>query len=101
MGPGTTCSPCCCKTSCKPLLLPFVFGRVRTTSGMMHAEYKNVMLPGVMANCMSLSAVQPVAMPVIAEFEFTREIEDRLLAPIATASLGVAKIVTRMVPAHG
>jgi ABC-2 type transport system permease protein len=83
----------------QPLLLTFVFGRVLTTSGMMHAEYKNVMLPGVMAICMSLSGVQAVAMPVIAEFEFTREIEDRLLAPIATAWLGVAKIVTGMVQA--
>ena len=33
----------------QPLLLTFVFGRVLTTSGMMQAGFKNVLLPGVMA----------------------------------------------------
>ena len=67
----------------QPLLLTFVFGRVLTTSGMMHSEYKTILLPGVMAISMVLSGVQAVAMPLITEFQFTREIEDRLLAPIA------------------
>ena len=66
----------------QPLLLTFVFGRVLTTSGMMHGGFKNVLLPGVMAISMVLSGVQAVAMPLITEFQFTREIEDRLLAPI-------------------
>ena len=83
----------------QPLLLTFVFGRVLTTSGMMHGDFKNVLLPGVMAISMVLSGVQAVAMPVIAEFQFTREIEDRLLAPIDNAWLGVAKIVTGMIQA--
>ncbi len=83
----------------QPLLLTFVFGRVLTSSGMMQAGFKNVLLPGVMAISMILSGVQAVAMPVIAEFQFTREIEDRLLAPIGTAWLGIAKIVTGMVQA--
>jgi len=83
----------------QPLLLTFVFGRVLTTSGMMRGDFKNVLLPGIMAMSMVLSGVQAVAMPVIAEFQFTREIEDRLLAPIDNAWLGVAKIVTGMIQA--
>ncbi len=83
----------------QPLLLTFVFGRVLTTSGMMQAGFKSVLLPGMMAISMILSGVQAVAMPLIAEFQFTREIEDRLLAPIGTAWLAVAKIVTGMVQA--
>ena len=83
----------------QPLLLTFVFGRVLTTSGMMQQGFKNVLLPGVMGISMILSGVQAVAMPVIAEFQFTREIEDRLLAPIGTAWLGIARIVTGMVQA--
>jgi ABC-2 type transport system permease protein len=83
----------------QPLLLTFVFGRVMTTSGMMQAGYKSVLLPGVMAISMVLAGVQGVAMPLITEFQFTREIEDRLLAPMEIGWLAVEKIVAGMVQA--
>ena len=83
----------------QPMLLTFVFGRVLTTSGMMPVAYKSILLPGIMAMSMVLSGVQGVAMPLIAEFQFTREIEDRLLAPMATAWLAVEKIVAGMIQA--
>jgi ABC-2 type transport system permease protein len=83
----------------QPLLLTFVFGRVLTTSGMMQTSYKSVLLPGVMALSMVLSGVQAVAMPLITEFQFTREIEDRLLAPMEISWLAVEKIIAGMVQA--
>jgi ABC-2 type transport system permease protein len=83
----------------QPLLLTFVFGRVLTTSGMMSIAYKNVLLPGVMALSMTLSGVWAVAMPLISEFQFTREIEDRLLAPIDNGWLAVEKVVAGMIQA--
>jgi ABC-2 type transport system permease protein len=83
----------------QPLLFTFVFGRVMTTSGMMPASYKSMLLPGVMAISMVMAGVQAVAMPLIAEFQFTREIEDRLLAPIEIGWLAAAKIVTGMIQA--
>lgn len=83
----------------QPLLLVFVFGRVLTTGGLMALRFKDVMLPGVMAISMALSGVQAVAMPLITEFQFTREIEDRLLAPIANGWLGVEKVVAGMIQA--
>jgi ABC-2 type transport system permease protein len=83
----------------QPLLLTFVFGRVMTTSGMMQAGYKSVLLPGVMAISMVLAGVQGVAMPLITEFQFTREIEDRLLAPMEIGWLAVEKIVAGMIQA--
>jgi ABC-2 type transport system permease protein len=83
----------------QPLLLTFVFGRVLTASGMMQSGYKSVLLPGIMAISMVLAGVQAVAMPLIAEFQFTREIEDRLLAPIENTWLAVEKIVAGMIQA--
>jgi len=83
----------------QPLLLTFVFGRVLTSSGMMRPEYKSVLLPGVMAISMVLSGVQAVAMPLITEFQFTREIEDRLLAPMEIGWLAVEKICAGMIQA--
>jgi ABC-2 type transport system permease protein len=83
----------------QPLLLTFVFGRVLTTSGMMQMSYKNVLLPGIIAISMVLSGVQAVAMPLIAEFQFTKEIEDRLLAPMETKWLAVEKVIAGMIQA--
>jgi ABC-2 type transport system permease protein len=81
----------------QPLLLTFVFGRVLTTSGMMQMTYKNVLLPGIIAISMVLSGVQAVAMPLIAEFQFTKEIEDRLLAPMENKWLAVEKVIAGMI----
>jgi ABC-2 type transport system permease protein len=83
----------------QPLLFTFVFGKVLTTSGMMPPAYKSVLLPGVMAISMVMAGVQAVAMPLITEFQFTREIEDRLLAPIEIGWLAVEKIVAGMIQA--
>src|SRR5205814_8640413 len=77
----------------QPMLLTFVFGRVLTGSGMMQMGYKSVLLPGIIAISMVLSGVQAVAMPLIAEFQFTKEIEDRLLAPMDMEWLAVEKVV--------
>ncbi len=83
----------------QPLLLTFVFGRVLTSSGMMSGDYKNILLPGVMALSMTLSGIWAVAMPLISEFQFTKEIEDRLLAPMDTSWLAVEKVVAGMIQA--
>jgi ABC-2 type transport system permease protein len=83
----------------QPMLLTFVFGRVLTASGMIKGDYKNILLPGIMAISMVLSGIQAVAMPLITELQFTREIEDRLLAPMETHWLAVEKIVAGMIQA--
>jgi len=91
--------PLLLQTLLQPMLLVFVFGRVLTTSGYMPMQYKSLLLPGIMALSMLLSGIQAVAMPLIAEFQFTREIEDRLLAPIEIEWVAVEKIVGGMIQA--
>ena len=83
----------------QPMLLTFVFGRILTTSGMMNQAYKNVLLPGIIATSMVMSGVWAVAMPLISEFQFTKEIEDRLLAPIEIGWLAVEKVIAGMIQA--
>ena len=83
----------------QPLLFVFVFGPILTTSGMMPAAYKTLLLPGIMAISMVLSGIQAVAMPLITEFQFTREIEDRLLAPMEIGWLAAEKVVAGMIQA--
>src|SRR6266567_5905259 len=74
--------PLLLQTLLQPMLLVFIFGRVMTTSGYMPLQYKSLLLPVIMALSMLLAGVWSFAMPLVSEFQFSKEIEDRLLAPI-------------------
>src|SRR5215210_347242 len=80
------------QTFLQPMLFVFIFGRVMVSSGYMPATYKSLLLPGIMAISMVFTGVWAVAMPLIAEFKFTHEIEDRLLAPIDNTWLAIEKV---------
>src|ERR1043166_7902909 len=81
------------QTFLQPMLFVFIFGRVMVRSGYMPDSYKSLLLPGIMAISMIFTGVWAVAMPLIAEFQFTREIEDRLLAPIENDWLAIEKVL--------
>ena len=87
------------QTFLQPLLFVFVFGRVMVGSGYMPNSYKSLLLPGIIAITMVFTGIWAVAMPLIAEFQWTREIEDRLLAPINIAWIAVEKVIAGMIQA--
>src|ERR1700727_609217 len=87
------------QTFLQPLLFVFIFGRVMVGSGYMPAAYKSLLLPGIMAISMVFTGIWAVAMPLITEFQFTREIEDRLLAPIDISWVAIEKIVAGLIQA--
>ena len=91
--------PLMLQTFLQPLMFVFVFGRVMVGSGYMPPEYKSLLLPGIMALSMVSAGIWSVAMPLIAEFQFTHEIEDRLLAPMDISWLAVEKVVAGMLQA--
>lgn len=81
------------QTFLQPLLFVFIFGRVMVRSGYMPESYKSLLLPGIMAISMIFTGIWAVAMPLIAEFQFTREIEDRLLAPMQISWVAIEKVL--------
>ncbi|HXY52723.1 MAG TPA: ABC transporter permease [Terriglobales bacterium] len=81
------------QTFLQPLMFVFIFGRVMVRSGYMPEAYKSLLLPGIMAISMVFTGVWAVAMPLIAEFQFTREIEDRLLAPMEIPWVAIEKVL--------
>jgi ABC-2 type transport system permease protein len=87
------------QTMLQPLLFVFVFGKVMTQGGIMPESYKGMLAPGIMAMSMVMTGIQAVSMPLIGEFQFTREIEDRLLAPMKIGWLAVEKILAGMLQA--
>ena len=85
--------PLLLQTFLQPMLFVFIFGRVMVRSGYMAPSYKSLLLPGIMGISMIFTGVWAVAMPLIGEFQFTHEIEDRLLAPIENSWLAIEKVL--------
>ena len=87
------------QTFLQPLLFVFIFGRVMVGSGYLPPAYKSLLLPGIIAISMVFTGIWAVAMPLIAEFQWTREIEDRLLAPIGVGWIAIEKVIAGMLQA--
>lgn len=77
----------------QPLFLLFVFGKVLTSLGYAKAGYASLLFPGIVAMTAVLTAIQATALPLVIEFSFTMEIEDRLLAPLPTNLVALEKVI--------
>jgi ABC-2 type transport system permease protein len=77
-----------------PLFMLFIFAKVLVNQGSVSADYgHNLLLPGIIALSGFLTALQSVAFPLVMEFGWTKEIEDRLLAPLSTDLVAVEKLL--------
>jgi ABC-2 type transport system permease protein len=76
----------------QPIFFLFVFGRVLPDIGAAQGSYGEQLMPGVMALTLVLTALQNTALPLVIEFSFTNEIEDRLLAPLPTGAVALQKM---------
>ncbi|MES2123731.1 MAG: ABC transporter permease, partial [Gemmatimonadota bacterium] len=86
------------RTVMNPLLTVFVFTYVLPRSGQ-HLPvaagamtFATVLLPGLVAVAMVFTGVSAVALPLSIELGATREIEDRVLAPVPLATVPLAKV---------
>src|SRR5438552_314781 len=77
----------------QPLFLLFVFGKVLGSLGYTQHGYANLLFPGLLALTSVLTALQTLAFPLVAEFGWTKEIEDRLLAPMPTSFVAAEKVL--------
>jgi ABC-2 type transport system permease protein len=76
-----------------PLFMLFIFAKVLGTMNLVSGNYGHLLLPGIVALSTFLAALQSVALPLVMEFGWTKEIEDRLLAPLPTGLVAVEKLV--------
>jgi ABC-2 type transport system permease protein len=77
----------------QPLFLLFVFGRILTDLGYARGGYATLLFPGIVALTSVLTGLQSTAFPLVIDFSFTKEIEDRLLAPMPVPLVAVEKMV--------
>lgn len=82
------------RTIMQPVLFLIVFGFLLPKMGFVQAGYTAALLPGILAVSLTLSSVQSVALPMVQDFGFTREIEDRLLAPVPMQLIAIEKVVS-------
>jgi ABC-2 type transport system permease protein len=89
------------RTIMQPLLLVFVFtylfpkiGQGVGGGGAAAAAFSTVLVAGVVGLSVIFQGIQAVALPLVQEFGYTKEIEDRVLAPLPVTMVGVAKIVS-------
>ncbi|MCU1396523.1 MAG: ABC-type polysaccharide/polyol phosphate export system, permease component [Ilumatobacteraceae bacterium] len=93
------------RTVMQPLLLMFVFTYVfpkigqGVGGGAGAGRFSTLLVGGVIASSMIFQGIQAVALPLVQDFGFTREIEDRVLAPLPVSAIALEKVVAGAVQA--
>src|SRR5262249_30264762 len=65
--------------------------------GFVQAGYAAALLPGILGITIAFASIQAVSLPMMADFGWTREIEDRLLAPVPIRLVAAEKIVAGVI----
>jgi len=93
------------RTAMQPALFAFVFAYVFPRIGQGiggardSAAFAAVLLPGLMANTLMFQGVTAVALPLVSEFSVSKEIEDRVMAPVPVRVVGLTKVISGSVQA--
>ena len=87
------------RTIVQPLLLVFVLGYISPKIGQNAAsdaqaeQIATTLLAGMLATVTLFQGIFAVGMPLVQEFGYTREIDDRVLAPIPVGLVAFAKVI--------
>lgn len=81
------------QTLVQPFFFLLVFVVVLGRGGFVAEGYGEIMLPGLIALNAMFGALQSVTLPLVFELSWTREIDDRLLAPMPVWAVAVEKVV--------
>jgi ABC-2 type transport system permease protein len=87
------------RTLIQPFLLVFVFTYVfprigNGPTGAAGGAFATTLVAGVLGLSIMFQGIQAVALPLVQEFGYTREIEDRVLAPLPVSFVAVEKVVS-------
>ncbi len=77
----------------QPLFFLFVFGDVLPRIGLAQQGFATILLPGIVALTVVVTALQGVTLPLTLDLGYSREIDDRLLAPLPVSLVAVEKVI--------
>lgn len=80
-------------TLTQPILVVLVFGNILPRLHLVADEFRTVMVPGLMSITMLMAGVQGVLMPLVSDLSGSREVEERILAPISILGVASQKVV--------
>jgi ABC-2 type transport system permease protein len=87
------------RTILQPFLLVFVFlyvfpkiGESVGGTGPAASEFAAILVAGVVGLSIMFQGIQAVALPMVQEFGYTKEIEDRVLAPLPVWTVAIGKV---------
>src|SRR5262249_25410436 len=81
------------QTLAQPLFFLFIFGKVLSAIGTTGPQFSVALLPGIVAVTVFLAPLQALGIDLGRDLSFTREIDDRLLAPLPITLVAVEKVV--------
>ncbi len=81
-------------TLTQPVLVVLVFGNILPRLGLVSSGFGLVMVPGLMAIAILMAGVQGVLLPLVQDLSGSREIDERLLAPIGVFGVAAGRIVS-------
>ncbi len=87
------------RTIMQPLLFVFVFTYVFPKIGEAvggrtgEQAFSSLLVPGVVAIACIFQGIQAVALPLVQDFGYSREIEDRVMAPLPVSAVAIEKIL--------
>jgi ABC-2 type transport system permease protein len=85
------------RTTLQPLMFVLVFGYLLPRMGFVRGDYGAALLPGILGISLAFASLQSVALPMVSDFGWTLEIEDRLLAPVPIRLVALEKVVSGIV----
>jgi ABC-2 type transport system permease protein len=80
-------------TLTQPILVVLVFGNILPRLHLVADEFRTVMVPGLMSITMLMAGVQGVLMPLASDLSGSREVDERILAPISILGVAFQKVV--------
>ena len=80
-------------TLTQPVLVVLVFGNILPRLHLVADEFRTVLVPGLMSLTMLMAGVQGVLLPLSVDLSGTREVDERLLAPISVLGVAFEKVV--------
>ena len=86
-------------TLTQPILVILVFGNILPRLGLVSASLGTVMVPGLMAIAILMAGVQGVLIPLVQDLSGSREVDERLLAPIGVFGVSAGRIAAGAVHA--
>jgi len=77
----------------QPMFFLFIFCKILPSIGLAGANFAALLLPGIVGLTELMAAIQSMALPLVLDLGFAREIDDRLLAPIPVWMVAAEKVL--------